>query len=276
MEALGNDYIYFDCTKKILDEKTLPKLSRFLSDRHFGIGADGIILISESKFADFKMRILNADGSEAQMCGNGIRCVAKFVYEKALCKKKELSIETLAGIKNLKLDVKDNIVDKITVDMGKPVFDPKIKIEINKKINIEGFDLNCLSFSNPHAVTFVDDLDKIDVIKYGKLIESSKYFSDKTNVEFAKVIDRQNIKVYVYERGSGETMACGTGACAVCVAAILNNFADKNRDINIIFKGGNLSVKWLSDGNVFMTGGANFVFDGEFNYKKFLETHLLK
>lgn len=274
MEALGNDYIYFDCTKINLDEKSLPTLSKTLSNRHFGIGSDGIILILPSTTADFKMRIFNSDGSQAQMCGNGIRCVGKFVYEKGLTQKNNLTIETLAGIKNLKLEVQNNKVIQITVDMGKPIFVPE-KIPLLSKqnsiyltIDNKNFEFTCVSMGNPHAVTFVDNLDNLNVKKYGKIIENDKHFPDKINVEFAQVIDKNNIKMRVYERGSGETMACGTGACAVCAASVTKNLANAKETVNIILPGGNLKIKW--DENIFMSGSANFVFEGEFDYHKFL------
>lgn len=274
MHGLGNDYIYIDCTKNNLPTKNLSRLSKILSERHFGIGSDGLIIILSSKIADFKMRIINSDGSEAQMCGNGIRCVGKFVYENKLTSNTNLNIETLSGIKNLKLHLQNGLVDKVTVDMGKPIFEPaKIPVissqnKIRIDIESQKFSFTCLSMGNPHAITFVDNLNKIDVNKYGKVIENDPHFPQKTNVEFAQIIHRNHIKMKVWERGSEITLACGTGACAVCTAAIINNLSDKNKDIKIELPGGNLNIIWNE--NIFMTGTATTVFEGKIDEQKFL------
>lgn len=210
----------------------ISSLAKIMSDRHFGIGSDGLILIARSEVADFKMLMFNQDGSQAEMCGNGIRCVGKFVYDKHLTRKKELEIETLAGIKKLKLFTnEDDKVTKVMVDMGKPILSPsEIPVisdeEIVKNLKIKAIDkeflFTCVSMGNPHAITFVDDIDNFDVEKYGKVLEVDSHFPKKANIEFIQVIDKSNIKMRVWERGSGETLACGTGASAVCVACVLN------------------------------------------------------
>ncbi len=274
MEALGNDYVYIDATKINLDTNLIPKLATRLSDRHFGIGSDGLILILPSTIADFAMHIYNCDGSQAQMCGNGIRCVGKFVYEKKLTNKSSISIETLAGIKKLDLRIKSGKVNQITVDMGKPILEPskipvlspqlQFKLQAADKL----FDLTCVSMGNPHTVAIVDNLNNLDAEKYGKIIESDNNFPEKTNVEFIEILDKNTLKMKVYERGSGITMACGTGACASVVAATINKLVNTKEDIKVILPGGNLSIKY--DKNVLMTGGANIVYEGEFDYKNFI------
>lgn len=240
MEGLGNDYIYVDCTKKEEQEiENISKLAQKMSDRHFGIGSDGLILICRSDIADFKMRMFNQDGSEGQMCGNGIRCVGKFVYDKGLTNKKNITIETLAGIKTLEMQVEDNKVTSITVNMGRPIFNeefvpciPDTKVEngfndemiSHVKLNVldRSFDFTCLTTGNPHAVTVVNDINSIDVKKYGPLIECDRHFPLKANVEFIEIVDDSTIEMRVWERGSGETLACGTGASASVVACIIN------------------------------------------------------
>lgn len=269
MHGLGNDYVYIDAIhQKIEDEE---KLAKFVSNRHFGIGSDGLILICNSKIADFKMRMFNSDGSEAEMCGNGIRCVGKFVYDKGLTNKDAVTIETLAGIKILKLNVKDGKVDTARVDMGEPILEadkiPVISSESpvkNLKINFETreFNFTCVSMGNPHAITVVEDVDNFDVQKYGKIIEAYQAFPKKTNVEFIQIIDKNNIKMRVWERGAGETLACGTGACATAVACVLNGLTDRNVNVNLL--GGTLQIGWDEDDNhVYMTGPAVTVFEGE-------------
>ena len=275
MQGIGNDYVYIDAiNQEVKDEITLAKK---ISDRHFGIGSDGLILICESDIADFKMRIINPDGSEAEMCGNGIRCVGKFVYDKNLTKKKELDIETLGGIKHLSLIIKDGKVECVRVDMGKPSFEPKdipvnfydkklihqntkfvqtdIIIDDKKKM------LTCVSMGNPHAVCFIDNVDNFDVEKYGKQVENDKRFPNRTNVEFVEIINKNTIKMRVWERGAGETLACGTGSCACTCAAVLNNLTERN--IEVILLGGKLNIEWNKDDNhLYMTGPAVTVFEG--------------
>ena len=272
MQGLGNDYVYIDCTK--LEEekvKDMSCLAKIMSNRHFGIGSDGLILICKSKVADFKMKMYNQDGTEAEMCGNGIRCVGKFVYDKGLTDKEEIRIETLAGIKNLKLHVKNKEVDKVTVDMGKPILEPKeIPVISNenpvKNLKLKAldktFNFTCVSMGNPHAITVVDNVDTFDVEKYGKILEVDEHFPKKANIEFVEIVDRNTVKMRVWERGTGETLACGTGASAVCVACTLNNLVNEKEEIKIELLGGNLEIKW--DDTVYMTGPAKTVFEGEY------------
>lgn len=265
MQGLGNDYIYINCINREY-EKILKYIPKFC-DRNFGIGADGIILIIESKIADFKMRIFNADGSEAQMCGNGIRCVGKYLYDKHITQKTELSIETLCGIKKLKLNVVKNEVESVQVDMGEPSFITKqipmignnniTKIIVNGKI----IELNCVSMGNPHTVILANNIDKLDIEQYGALIENNSIFPERTNVEFVQILDSENIKMRVWERGAKETLACGTGACASAV--ICTNKGYTKRDINVHLLGGKLNITWNKNNNhVYMTGIAKTVFEG--------------
>lgn len=280
MEGLGNDYIYVNCTKKSDEEiKRISNLAKKMSDRHFGIGSDGLILICSSNVADFKMNMFNQDGSQAEMCGNGIRCVGKFVYDKGLTNKEEITVETLAGIKKLKFYIDNNKVSKITVNMGEPIFDSKlIPCNPDNKVNIKSiideishvninvldsvFDFTCISMGNPHAITFVDDVDNFEIEKYGKIIECDEHFPQKTNVEFVEIIDTNTIKMRVWERGAGETLACGTGASASVVASIINNKIDRNTETIVKLLGGDLSIKW--EESVYMTGPAKIVFEGEY------------
>ena len=267
MHGLGNDYIYFDCTSGKNMRDDWDKIAIKVSDRHFGIGSDGIILICDSDVADFKMKIYNVDGSEAEMCGNGIRCVGKYVYDNGLTNKEKLSIETLAGIKYLELNVIDNIVDTVKVDMGEPIFG-KEKIpamcDDNNHIVIDvldkKFDVTCVSMGNPHAVIEVSDVDSFDVSKYGSILESDKHFPKRTNVEFVQIIDRKHVKMRVYERGVGETFACGTGSCGTAVACYLNQKVD--REIKVELLGGILNINYADDNHVYMTGKAVTVFKG--------------
>ena len=269
MHGLGNDYVYIDAiNQKIENESSLAK---FVSNRHFGIGSDGLILICKSEIADFKMRMFNSDGSEAEMCGNGIRCVGKFVYDKGLTNKTTVKIETLAGIKTLILNTKDGKVETARVDMGEPILEaekiPVISTEKTvKNLELEAenkkFKFTCVSMGNPHAITIVENTKEFDVEKYGKVLEIDKAFPKKANIEFAQIIDRQNINMRVWERGAGETLACGTGACATAVACNLNGLTD--RKVNIELLGGTLNIEWNeTDNHVYMTGPAVTVFDGE-------------
>lgn len=269
MHGLGNDYVYIDAiNQKIENESSLAK---FVSNRHFGIGSDGLILICKSEIADFKMRMFNSDGSEAEMCGNGIRCVGKFVYDKGLTNKTTVKIETLAGIKTLILNTKDGKVGTARVDMGEPILEaekiPVISTEKPvKNLELEAenkkFKFTCVSMGNPHAITIVENTKEFDVEKYGKVLEIDKAFPKKANIEFAQIVDRQNINMRVWERGAGETLACGTGACATAVACNLNGLTD--RKVNIELLGGTLNIEWnKTDNHVYMTGPAVTVFDGE-------------
>ena len=268
MQGLGNDYVYIDAINQNIEN--MSSLAKFVSDRHFGIGSDGLILICKSDIADFKMRMFNSDGSEAEMCGNGIRCVGKFVYDKGLTDKKTLTIETLAGIKTLKLHTKEGKVETVRVDMGEPILEPeKIPVISDEnpvknlllKAEDKEFKFTCVSMGNPHAITEVEETEKFDVEKYGKVLEVNKAFPNKTNVEFIKILDKEHIKMRVWERGAGETLACGTGACATAVACYLNG--KTNRKVEVELLGGKLYIEWNEkDNHIYMTGPAVTVFEG--------------
>ena len=275
MQGLGNDYVYIDAIHQNIEQES-SSLAQFVSNRNFGVGSDGLILICKSNVADFKMRMFNSDGSEAEMCGNGIRCVGKFVYDKGLTDKTEVSIETLAGIKVLQLHIKDGKVETVRVDMGEPILEPD-KIPVISMENpvknlvavAEGkkFVFTCVSMGNPHAVTVVEDVKNFDVNKYGKVLEVDKQFPRRMNVEFAQILDKENIKMRVWERGAGETLACGTGACATAVACYLNGYTKRNVTIELL--GGKLFIEWNEiDNHVYMTGPATTVFEGELLYKE--------
>lgn len=279
MEGLGNDYIYVNCVDKSDEEiDYISQLAPKMSDRHFGIGSDGLILICKSDIADFKMKMYNQDGSQAEMCGNGIRCVGKYVFDKGLTNKTKITMETLAGIKELSINAKGNVANSITVNMGEPIFKEdlipclsneakKYNEEIISHLRIKvldvDFDLTCVSMGNPHAVTIVKDVSKFDVKKYGSIIERDEHFPRYTNVEFVEIVDSSTIKMRVWERGSGETLACGTGACASAVSCITNNMINSNQEVIVKLLGGDLKIKWAK--NVYMTGPSNFVFDGTYN-----------
>lgn len=270
MHGLGNDYVYVNCFEETIKEPEI--LAKKVSDRHFGVGSDGLILICPSKKADFRMEIYNSDGSRAEMCGNGIRCVGKYVYDRGLTKKQNLRIETLAGIRELVLHTRAGIVESVTVDMGYPVLQSdKIPIisandrVIREKINIykTEYEITGVSMGNPHVAIYVSHVKWVDLDRIGPEIEYYGRFPRRTNVEFVEVIDRSTIKVRVWERGAGETLACGTGACAAVVASVLNDLTD--RQVTVKLKGGDLSVIWNEkDGKVYMTGPATTVYDGEF------------
>jgi len=276
MHGLGNDFILTDCLNKSLgDSSFLSYLAKKLCDRNFGIGADGLILILPSSKADLRMRIFNFDGSEAQMCGNGIRCFAKYAYENKLISKNKFAVETLAGIITPELifqDLKNKKVLRIKVNMGTPKLrrretpmngedTPKVVNE-TLKINLEQtFKITCVSMGNPHCIIFVDDVQSIPVDEIGPKIENHSFFPEKTNVEFIHILNRKEINFRVWERGVGETLACGTGACAALVAAVLNNKTDRKATIHL--QGGDLDIQWANDGNIYMTGPAELVFRGE-------------
>lgn len=271
MQGCGNDYVYVDCTKDVIDN--IPETARRVSDRHFGIGSDGLILIRTSKKADFMMDMYNYDGSRAQMCGNGIRCVAKYVYDNKLTDKKHLQIETLSGIRDLDLTVADGKVTFVAVDMGKPVLKPSLipvisdkEIVIKEPINVDNkiYEVTCVSMGNPHAVVFVDDTKNLPMETIGPLFEHHEMFPDRVNTEFVHVADRSHIHMRVWERGAGETLACGTGACASVIACILNGFTD--HEVMVSLLGGDLTIRYDEKlDRVFMTGPAVKVFDGEIN-----------
>jgi diaminopimelate epimerase len=276
MHGLGNDFILIDCLNKSLgDSSFLSYLAKKLCDRNFGIGADGLILILSSSREDLRMRIFNFDGSEAEMCGNGIRCFAKYAYENKLVSKINFTVETLAGTITPELifqDIKNKKVVRIKVNMGTPKLrrreipmngeDTPTVVDETLKINSEQiFKITCVSMGNPHCITFVNDVQSISVDKIGTKIENHPLFPEKTNVEFIQVLNRKEINFRVWERGAGETLACGTGACAALVAAVLNKKTDRKATIHL--PGGDLDVRWADDGNIYMTGPAELVFKGE-------------
>ena len=273
MEGLGNDYVYIDCYSKKQEIQNESSLAKFMSDRHFGVGADGLILICKSEVADFKMRMFNNDGSEAEMCGNGIRCVGKFVYDKHLTDKTKITVETLAGIKELQLKIKEGKVEKVTVDMGKPILQLE-KIPVNANTNpiilhIEDkkMEFMCVSMGNPHAVTFIHNMQELEIEKYGPKIEKHEIFPNKTNVEWIQIVDRKHIIMRVWERGTGETLACGTGACASVVAGIIQQKLDDQVTVRLL--GGELEINWNQDNqHVYMTGPARTVFEGKMEEKQ--------
>lgn len=274
MQGTGNDYIYIDCINNNLENKILPRISevsKILSNRRMGIGSDGVILICKSDDADFKMRMFNSDGSEGKMCGNGIRCIGKYVYEKGYTGSKEITVETLSGIKSLLINEKDKLVDSVEVDMGTPIFTPKdIPVLIDKERVIDEeidigdvrYRINCLSMGNPHCVVFLDDIENIDIESIGPKFENNKIFPDRINTEFVRVVSDNKIEMRVWERGSGETLSCGTGSCASVVACVENGLCKKNEFISVILKGGILEVKYLDDNSVILKGPAEYVFEG--------------
>lgn len=269
MHGAGNDYIYIDCFTQ--DVENPKDLSKFLSDRHFGVGADGIVLIKPSPVADCFMDIYNADGSRAKMCGNAIRCVAKYIYDNKK-KKQVIKIDTLSGIKLVEVYTENGIVVGGKVNMGKPIFNGRQiptrygdSIVKNKIINIENndYEITCVSMGNPHCIVFHKNIHKLNLEKIGPLFENHEMFPERINTEFVEIIDEKTLKMRVWERGSGETLACGTGACAVAVASVVNGFCEINNDIKIHTKGGDLIVKWHKNDNVYLSGNAVKVFDGK-------------
>ncbi len=278
MHGCGNDYVYVDCTKEVIPDIEATAIR--VSDRHFGIGSDGLILIKSSEVADFEMDMYNADGSRGKMCGNGIRCVAKYVYDHGLTNKTEITVDTQAGIKTLQLTVCDGKVSKVRVDMGEPILIPQ---EIPVKASVLGladdrreaivaqpftvanssYDITCVSMGNPHCITFIDEeVKSFPLESIGPLFEKHELFPEGVNTEFVNIIDKEHLRMRVWERGSGETLACGTGACAVAVASYLNGFTGRNVDIELM--GGHLEIAYDEATNhVFMTGPATEVFSGE-------------
>ncbi len=275
MHGLGNDYVYVNCLKETVENP--GEVARFVSDRHFGIGSDGLILIKPSDVADFQMDMYNADGSGAEMCGNGIRCVAKYVYDYGLTDKTEVDIETRAGIKHIVLTIKDGKVEKARVDMGEPILKPELipvvgegDMLVNEPILVDGeeYRMTCVSMGNPHAVVFMDeDVKNLAIEKIGPKFENHERFPKRTNTEFMKVLDRNTMDMRVWERGSGETWACGTGTCASVVAAVLNGLTERKVLVHLL--GGDLEILWdENDNHVYMTGPATTVFDGEIQLKQ--------
>ena len=269
MQGLGNDYVYVNCFKETIENP--PEMAKKVSNRNFGIGSDGLIMINPSDVADFEMEMYNADGSRSEMCGNGIRCVGKYVYDYGLTEKEHISVETLAGIKYLDLTVEDGKVKLVKVDMGSPELVPEnIPIVadgnrvIDEPINVNGteYRMTGVSMGNPHAVVFVDDVAGFELEKYGPLFENHKMFPKRTNTEFVEILSRNEAKMRVWERGSAETWACGTGTCATVMACILNKKTDNK--VLVHLRGGDLTIEYIPETNhVFMTGPATEVFSGE-------------
>lgn len=273
MHGIGNDYVYVNCFSETVENP--EETAKFVSDRHFGIGSDGLILICPSDVADFEMRMYNADGSRGEMCGNGIRCVGKYVYDYGLTDKTDISVETLGGVKYLKLHAENGKVKTVRVNMGTPELVPeRIPIVmpkgadkvIDEPITVAGqeYRMTGVSMGNPHAVVYIDDVSGLEIEKIGPLFENHERFPNRINTEFAKVLDRHTVQMRVWERGSGETLACGTGACATAVASILNGYTDEKVTVKLL--GGDLEIEWDRQENVvYMTGSATTVFDGEIN-----------
>lgn len=268
MQGLGNDYVYVNCFKEKIDDPSA--LAVRISDRHFGVGSDGLILINPSKVADCEMEMYNADGSRGEMCGNGIRCVGKYMYDYGLTDKEAISVETLAGIKYLQFFIENGKVAKVKVDMGSPILTPaEIPVvaegerAVDEPIVVDGteYRMTCISMGNPHAIVYVDDVKNLQIEKIGPSFEKHERFPNRVNTEFVKVLDRNTVEMRVWERGSGETLACGTGACATAVACILNGLTEEKVIVKLL--GGDLEIEWDREENkVFMTGPAKVVFDG--------------
>ena len=270
MHGAGNDYIYVNCFEETVND--INATAKAVSDRHFGIGSDGLVLICPSDKADFRMDMYNSDGTQAEMCGNATRCVGKYVHDKGLTDKTEITLETLAGIKILKLNLDENgMVDTVCVNMGSPELVPKnipidsdLDIFIQQPVEVDGKEylVTGVSMGIPHAVTYIDDVDGLEIEKLGPKFENHKLFPKRINTEFAQIVDRNTIKMRVWERGAGETLACGTGACATMVAANLSDLVGDEADLVLL--GGTLHIRWdKEENNIYMTGPARFVFDGE-------------
>lgn len=279
MHGIGNDYVYVNCFREKVENP--EEVAKFVSDRHFGIGSDGLILIKPSDVADCEMEMYNADGSRGKMCGNGIRCVAKYVYDYGITDKTQISVATGSGIKYLDLTVEDGKVALVKVDMGAPILKAaQIPVAVSAlkpeeglndesevvaaTINVKGEDykITCVSMGNPHGIVCVEDVDGLEIEKIGPHFENHPAFPDRVNTEFIRVIDRKTVQMRVWERGSGETWACGTGACGVAVACILNGWTEE--EVTVKLRGGDLKIRWDREQNtVFMTGPATVVFDGE-------------
>jgi diaminopimelate epimerase len=274
MHGCGNDYVYINCFEEKVDIEHISELAVAMSDRHFGVGSDGIVLIMPSEIADCRMRMFNSDGSEAEMCGNASRCVGRYVYDRGVVKKNPIRLETMCGIKVIEVHPNDKgEAELLTVDMGEPILAPNdipVKAESEPVLSLElkaldrSFDFICVSMGNPHAVTFIDEAVKsFAVEKYGPVLEVDKHFPRKTNVEFVEYVDESHLKMRVWERGAGETWACGTGTCATVVAANLRGVCERV-PVEVELLGGKLTIEWKqSDNHVYMTGPATFVFDGE-------------
>lgn len=269
MHGIGNDYVYVNCFSEKVENPS--EIAKIVSDRHFGIGSDGLILIKPSEKADFEMEMYNADGSQGAMCGNGIRCVAKYVYDYGLTDKTSITVDTKSGVKYLDLTVEQGKVKEVRVNMGAPVLEAaKIPMIFEKipvisqplNVNQEIYEVTAVSMGNPHAVVYMEDVKHLDIEKTGPGFEKHKAFPEGVNTEFVRVIDRNTVEMRVWERGSGETLACGTGACAVAVASVLNGYTEEHVLVHLL--GGDLKIYWDREANlVYMTGPAAVVFDGE-------------
>ena len=271
MHGIGNDYVNVNCFEEIVEDPAA--VARFVSDRHFGIGSDGLILIKPSEAADCEMDMYNLDGSQGAMCGNGIRCVAKYAYDYGIVHKTQISVATRSGIKYLDLTVKDGKVSQVKVNMGAPILTASQIPVVSEKeevinepleVNGETYYITAVSMGNPHAIVYMTDVDHLDIEKIGPSFENHVAFPDRVNTEFVEVLDEHTVKMRVWERGSGETLACGTGACAVAVASILNERVDGDKPVTVKLLGGDLEIYWNRQENlVYMTGPATTVFDGE-------------
>lgn len=270
MQGIGNDYVYVNCFEETVADP--ERVSEIISDRHFGIGADGLVLIMPSDKADFRMRMFNADGSEGNMCGNATRCIGKFVYDNHLTDKTSITLETRSGIKKLTLYPENGKVKTVLVDMDKAVLKPAdipMNVSgdtfINKPITVDGKEvfITAVSMGNPHAVTYVDDVDSLELEKIGPSFENHPLFPERVNTEFIKILDENTMQMRVWERGSGETWACGTGACAATAASVLNGYFPHDKEITVKLRGGDLFITYKSDGTVLMRGPAETVFTGE-------------
>lgn len=272
MQGCGNDYVYINGFEEKIKQDEKAELVRTLSNRNFGIGSDGVIFINPSQKADFEMEMFNADGSRSEMCGNGIRCVGKYVYDKGLTNKNKISVISGGQVKYLELFVKDGRVEQVCVDMGAPVLRAQdIPVDIKKeqvvmeeiRVGGEAYRMTCVSMGNPHAVIFMEDIAHFDIKDKGPLFERHSYFPNRTNTEFVKVLSKNEVDMRVWERGTGETLACGTGCCATAVACILNGFTENKVKVNVL--GGTILVEWDREKNtVYMTGPAVTVFEGEY------------
>ena len=271
MHGIGNDYVYVNCFQETVKDPCA--VAKFVSDRHFGIGSDGLILIKPSDIADCEMDMYNLDGSQGAMCGNGIRCVAKYIYDYGIVNKTNISVATKSGIKYLDLTVKDGKVSTVKVNMGSLILTAKQIPVVSEteevldapiEVNGDVYRFTAVSMGNPHAIVYMDDVEHLEIEKIGPAFESHVFFPDRVNTEFVKVIDNHTVQMRVWERGSGETLACGTGACAVAVASILNGHVDGTQPVTVKLLGGDLEIFWDRDDNlVYMTGPAATVFDGE-------------
>ena len=276
MHGCGNDYIYLDGSREHIPQEEKPDFVRFVSDRHFGVGGDGAIFINPSDEADFEMEMYNADGSRAEMCGNGIRCVAKYVYEKKMTDRRQFSVISAGKVKYMDLTVENGCVTAVRVDMGRPCLEPEqIPVlatgeqAVDEPILVNGklYRMTCVSMGNPHAVVFWEDVDTLPIGEIGPHFEKHERFPRRTNTEFVQVVDRGHVKMRVWERGTGETLACGTGCCATVAACVLNGKTDRRVEVQVL--GGTLLIEWdEATDHIFMTGPASFVFEGELDWKR--------